>query len=332
MESKGFGDILTFFYLVVFDRDGRVMKRIKKYVIYTAIVGDYDDVPNYKVIDERFDYILFSDSINPGRIGIWEVRPIHFTHEIKTKVARWVKTHPEELLPEYESSMWLDASFVIKSSYVYDKFISLMQSPYLISTNPNPDVICIYQEMCSMMYLHWEQEDIIIEWGRFLRKENYPRWIGSYETGQLFRKHSNPKVKMFDLKWWHCIEKFARRDQFSFPYLLWKLNLRIVPFLPADVDTNNNEYLVLGNHANDKNKIVGGKSCHLIRYYRKHVDERETIENVLYWIYGRRHPFFLLQLIGLLFRAKHVVLCCFGKKNNTDYLAEIERMRKLNFG
>lgn len=304
----------------------------KKYVIYTAIVGNYDDIPVYSVTDERFDYILYSDSISAGKVGIWDVRPIPYTSESKSKTSRWAKMHPEELLQEYEASLWLDACVTIKSSYVYERFISLLESSCLISTNPNPDVICVYQEMCSMMYLHWEREDVIIEWGRFLRKEQYPRWLGSYECWMIFRKHNNQAIKMLDSKWWWCLDSYARRDQFSFPYLLWKFNIEAIPFLPSGIDIRHNEYLDWNQHANVGKKVVEGKACHLIRYYRKHVDERVKIENILYWIYGRRHPYFWLNTIGLFLRAKHVVLRCFGKKNNTDYLAEVERMREQNFG
>ena len=305
---------------------------MRKYVIYTVIVGNYDNVPDFGVIDERFDYIIFSDSIPAGKAGIWEVRPIPYTNEIKTKTARWVKMHPEELLPEYEYSLWIDACVNIKSSYIYERFVSLAESHCLISSNPNPDVICVFQEMCSMMYLHWEHEEKIIEWGRFLRKEQYPRWSGSFESWMVFRKHSDSKIKDFDSKWWWCIENYARRDQFSFPYLLWKMNIDAVPFLPSGIDIRHNEYLDWNEHANAGKKTVEGKACHLIRYYRKHVDERVKIENILYWIYGRRHPYFWLHTIGLLLRAKHVALRCLGKKNSTDYLAEVERMREQNFG
>ncbi len=304
----------------------------KKYVIYTAIIGDYDEVPCYSVTDDRFDYILFSDTIESGRVGIWEVRPIPYTNEVKTKIARWVKTHPEELLPEYDYSLWLDACVTIKSSYVYERCFSLTKTYSLISTNPNPDVICIFQEMCSMMYLKWERDDVIIDWGKFLRKEQYPRWFGSCESWLLFRKHSDNRIMSFDSKWWWCIENYSRRDQLSFYYVLWKLDLNVVPFLPIGIDIRNNDCVEWQNHSNAKNKIVGGKSCHLMRYYRKHVDERVKIENVLYWIYGRKYPFVWLSVIGLFYRLKHLVLYCLGRDNNTDYLAELDRMRKQNFG
>ena len=64
---------------------------MKDYVIYTAIVGDYDEVKQPVVIDDRFDYILFTDG-NKGNkreksIGVWKLRNLgvyHNTDSVKT--------------------------------------------------------------------------------------------------------------------------------------------------------------------------------------------------------------------------------------------------------
>lgn len=70
--------------------------KMNKFVIYTAIIGNYDEILQPQVIDDRFDYVLFS---NENRVGVWQVRPIAYVNDIQTKIARYVKTHPEELLP-----------------------------------------------------------------------------------------------------------------------------------------------------------------------------------------------------------------------------------------
>ena len=38
----------------------------KKYAIYTAMVGGYDEIMQSKVVDDRFDYILFSNDMGNG--------------------------------------------------------------------------------------------------------------------------------------------------------------------------------------------------------------------------------------------------------------------------
>ena len=92
------------------------------FAIYTACIGGYDNILQPKAIDDRFDYILFSDEVAKERVGVWQVRHVDYTNPDKTRIARYVKTHPEELLPEYEATLWMDANIQIVSSKVYGRF------------------------------------------------------------------------------------------------------------------------------------------------------------------------------------------------------------------
>ena len=67
-------------------------KQPKKYVIYTAMVGGYDEIMQPVVVDDRFDYILFSNDIKEDRVGVWQVRPIAYTNPDNTRICRYVKT------------------------------------------------------------------------------------------------------------------------------------------------------------------------------------------------------------------------------------------------
>ena len=89
----------------------------KKYAIYTAMVGGYDEIMQPMVVDDWFDYFLFSNDIKEDRVGVWQVRPIAYTHPDNTRICRFVKTHPEELLQGYEFSIWMDANIQICTIY-----------------------------------------------------------------------------------------------------------------------------------------------------------------------------------------------------------------------
>ncbi|MBO7144838.1 MAG: DUF616 domain-containing protein [Salinivirgaceae bacterium] len=293
---------------------------MKNFVIYTAIVGEYDEISQPLVVDDRFDYILFSNDIKVPKVGVWRVRPINYYNVVQTKIARWVKTHPEELLPEYECSVWLDARIIIKSQYIYDKTVELYDSKNILSLQTNPDFNCIYKEMIRMLFLQWEEESVILSWGHHLREENYPRNIGTKETGLLYRKHSDKTIKQFDELWWWCIENYSRRDQFSFNYVLWKLKITSNSFLPDVLGVRTSKYLCLNNHTNHKNKKISeGKCSLLLHYYYRHADETNIIVNAYYWIYGRKNPKLWLGIVGIIFAVKHVVMRCLGKKNNYEY-------------
>ena len=302
---------------------------MNKFVIYSAIIGNYDELLQPLVVDPDFDFVLFSNDIHEKQIGVWQIRPIKYQNEIQTKIARWVKTHPEVLLPDYESCLWIDARELIKSDLIYRVIKFYTKSKVLIATHDNPELSCIYQEMLSMMLQNKETEQTTIKWGSYLRSEDYPRWIGTNETGLLFRKHSEPLVQDFDRLWWWCIDKYSRRDQFSFHYVLWKLNIECYNILPPDIDVRHSEHIEVKDHLSTVTLTNDcSNSGQLIKYYRKHVNERQEIENVLYWIYGRSSPFFWYTFIGLFYRIKHLILFYLGRPNDSNYANEVSKIKK----
>lgn len=220
---------------------------MKKYVIYSAIIGAYDNIKQPAVVDSDFDYILFSDCITENKIGVWEVRKIDFTHPISTKIARYVKTHPHTLLSEYECSLWIDASVIIKSSYFYKRVKELYANYCAISTLIHPERNCIYQEACIVTCDHLEFEDVVVDWIKNIHAQHYPTDNGLCETGILYRLQSIEVSQMNEL-WWECIDKYSRRDQLSFNYVLWKLHLHNVAFFPIGVSIRESELMELADH------------------------------------------------------------------------------------
>ena len=290
---------------------------MKKYCVYTAIVGNYDEIRQPAAVDDDFDYLLFSDDVGEKQVGVWKVMPIGYHNEVKTKVARWVKTHPELLLPEYENSIWMDASVVIRDGSFYDRVKELTEQNELVSTLTHPDWTCTYQEMLHIMYLGWESESTTLDWGHHMRKEGFPRDVGTFETRVLYRMHNEKAVKALDELWWNCIEHYSRRDQYSFRYCLWKEKIECHGFLPEGFDAKDNPLFVVESHSGKSiNKRVGdGKKGWLMRYYYKHADEEVKIAHAVYWIYGRNNYQLWWELMGQAFRVRHLFLRLFGKKN-----------------
>ena len=296
----------------------------KRFCIYTAIVGDYDEIRQPLVVDDDFDYYLFSDNIKPQRIGVWEVRPIGYENLNQTKIARYVKTHPELFVKDYDASVWIDSSILIQTDFVYQRVRLLFKENVLVSSMAHPDWTCTYQEMLHIMYLGWETERVTLAWGHFLRKEAFPREMGTFETGILYRVHLDSRVEAMDKRWWNCIDQYSRRDQFSFRYCLWKDNVGIQAFLPDGYSIKDNPYFMFFKHKNNYSKNVNvyqktkdGKTedrSWLMRYYMKHADEKQRMENVYYWIYGRKQYWLWFQILGQYFRLRHLVLRVLGRK------------------
>lgn len=226
---------------------------MKKYVLYSAIIGAYDDIVQPLVVDEDFDYIIFSDSIKEEKVGVWQIRQIDYTNPIQTKVARYVKTHPHLLLPEYKCSVWIDASVIIKSDYLYNRAKSLYADKVAISSMKHPNRDCIYDEAVAVVMYNFESEETVLRWIDYLHQNHYPEHNGLCETGILFRSHDDV-ISRFNEEWWHCIEKYSRRDQLSFNYALWKNQVKCDFIFSKDVNIRNSTHISLLNHSQAPNR------------------------------------------------------------------------------
>ena len=228
---------------------------MKKYVLYSAIIGAYDDIIQPLIVDDDFDYIIFSDSIKEEKVGVWQIRQIDYTNPIQTKVARYVKTHPHLLLPEYKCSVWIDASVIIKSDYLYNRAKSLYADKVAISSMKHPNRDCIYDEAVAVVMYNFESEETVLKWIDYLHQNHYPEHNGLCETGILFRSHDDV-ISRFNEEWWHCIEKYSRRDQLSFNYMLWSQHLKRENFFPSGIFVRESMHVSIRQHANDRNKKV----------------------------------------------------------------------------
>lgn len=215
---------------------------MSNFAIYTACIGGYDNVFQPITVDERFDYILFTNDVKVDRIGIWRVRPIYYSNTDMRCIARYVKTHPEELLPEYDATLWMDMNIQIADSFVYKRFVALYESNAQIASIQHPERDCIYAEAFTLSNWRYENDYIAFEWCHKIRKEGYPQHRGLYETGILFRRKSDVMTKVNEM-WWDCINTYSRRDQFSCNYVLWKFGVKEEYFFSPGVNLRYTEHV-----------------------------------------------------------------------------------------
>ena len=230
---------------------------MKEFVIYTVLVGGYDDVLQPKVVDDRFDYVLFSNDFKETKQGVWTVREIPRVVENDNKrLSRYPKTHPETLLADYKASLYIDANIQILDQWVYDRFIELYSQNIefagiqLVLTGRD----CIYEHSFDMCQALLEHDYVAIRQCHRLYELGFPRHFGLNENNVLFRIH-NDKMKATDEEWWDWILNYSSRDQFSFMYCLWKNGVPLNYFLPEGEDTRNGTHFRLVDHDGDTNVI-----------------------------------------------------------------------------
>ena len=277
-----------------------------KYAIYTAMVGGYDEIMQPKVVDDRFDFILFSNDIKEDRVGVWQIRSIPYHNEDNTRICRYVKTHPEELLPEYEFSIWMDSNVCILTNYIYERSIELLEQGCKIASMNHLERDCIYDEAFIVLEFYLDYESVIINWCHKLRQQNYPKSNGLFETNVIYRQHIK-QIKELNTFWWSCINKYSRRDQLSFNYVLWKQGINCDYILPLRENTINSIHFDRVNHSKDNTRLIeyDKNLPWLIRYMDKVPSAYEDIKNLYYTIYNLPCPRFWSFLFGHLYRVKY---------------------------
>ncbi len=211
--------------------------RQAKSVVYTCITNDYDDLKEieiYKYVNKDWDYVCFSDNeefINQGKCGIWEVRPLQFNTLDNTRNQRWHKTHPHILFPDYQESIWIDGNINILT----DKLFRIIKNTDLDILVPEHfKNLCIYTEYQDVMKAKLDVKELINQELSLITNDGMPLNYGFAETNLLYRKHHNEKIINCMDMWWNFINKYSKRDQLSFTYVLWKHDIK-----PKDININN---------------------------------------------------------------------------------------------
>lgn len=223
-----------------------------KRAIYTAIVGGYDEIEQPPAIDKSFDYILFSNDYKESRVGVWEIRKIPYENKDKTRVARWVKTHPHLLLQEYQYSVWIDSNISIMENGAYHLFDELYEKGVLVSSFCHPLRDCIYDECLEVGLRNKDSFSVMNPYVRYLKNNHYLPHQGLCETNCVYRAHQCPEVVRFCTEWWIIIDTYSKRDQLSFNYLLQIYGVSFEYLLGKDHCARNHPFFRLTPHTSRK--------------------------------------------------------------------------------
>lgn len=223
--------------------------------IYTALVGGYDNIQQPEIVCHSIDYILFSNDIPKQSIGIWQVRSIDYFNEDKTRIARYVKTHPHKLLQGYDYCIWMDSNLRIKNQVFYDRIFEIVDQRTLVAGIIHPQICCVYDEC---LWIKFSQKDTfhnMIPQLKYLKSQGYPCNNGLCETNILVRNLQEQKVVSMCEDWWYMIDNFSKRDQLSFNYVLWKNHIPFISIFPKIEDTKKSPYYSKIEHKQNRSKL-----------------------------------------------------------------------------
>ena len=195
-----------------------------KIVLYTCMIGEYDDLLEPLVVQRDVDYVCYTN--NPKvKSEVFEIRKIReLIDNNLTKTARYHKINPHKLFPEYDVCIWMDSNF--HQQHDLHEFIERFKSSGKpLGIFKSRFRTCIYAELDACVQYGKDDPDVMKKQVEAFREEGYPKDNGLVETGLLIRRHNDPATIAFSEGWWEFVGKQSIRDQLSFNYVAWKQKL-----------------------------------------------------------------------------------------------------------
>lgn len=199
---------------------------MNKKCIYTIIVNKYDNLKEPFVKCDGWDFLCFSDMNYQS--DTWKIINIDIdTSAVRTQ--RHLKIIPPQEVLKYDYSVYCDGSMSVISDI--NKLCDDLQYPVFASVS-HPHRKCLYEEvMACIRFKKCDKNKLLSQMGCY-RNENMPIDYGLIESGVLLRQHNDLRCVEFCEKWWSEIIKHTHRDQISFPYIEWKMNVKFTTFSP----------------------------------------------------------------------------------------------------
>jgi hypothetical protein len=234
-------------------------------VIYTAIIGGYDELVEPDYIPEDWDFVCFSD--RDLKSETWDVRPILPLYIDNTRTARKHKLLTHRLFPDYEYSLWLDGNIKVRGDVneLLGHLDGCNYATYNHSQNQLDPRDCIYDEASAILYFGEinmkrnpekgikcfkdNPELIQRQMGRY-RDMHYPRNNGLVVQMEVLRRHNEQDVVDSMEDQWIELKYNSKREQLSFNYIAWKNDLK---FSYIQGDSRDNKYFLnMGKHRGKK--------------------------------------------------------------------------------
>jgi len=232
---------------------------IRKFVIYTAIFGTYDELIDPKFSDNTFDYVCFTDQSDLSS-NIWKIIKVPQLDVGATASNRMYKMLPHQFLPEYEASIYIDANIEIVKSPI--KFFNQILSSHSLAFPSHFSRNNIYDEAYVLLrsgrLSFFKAVDQMLEY----RRAGFISQVKMGEHNILLRCHSDTKYIMES--WWNEYLKYPSRDQLSLAFILWRMNF--LNFINCDESARKGEYFRLKPHVYSLNDSRVKKFFRIIFY------------------------------------------------------------------
>lgn len=202
------------------------------HTVYTAMIGQYEDLKTPTVITPGWRYICYTDQAITD--PVWEIKQVDVTMDAQ-RMARYIKINFHKYVTS-EYSLWLDASFRIDCDL--SKFWQHFRSP--ITAPAHPIRNCVYREVESCIFNKRGDSDVIRRQGDAYRAANVPPFAGIITSGVLMRQKTPACIKICE-EWWTELSQWSNRDQIAFARVTTRI---AVPTFKWDYTNNRDLHFV----------------------------------------------------------------------------------------
>ncbi|AXV16482.1 hypothetical protein CYG48_12760 [Neorhizobium sp. SOG26] len=172
--------------------------------------------------DPNVDYVVFTDDPEL-RSETW--RPILIKDPTldPSRLSKRYKHLPHVYLADYEESLYIDNTVKLK---VDPSAIFRRLSSHKLAMLRHPHRDCLYKEAEAVISMSLDSPAIIAEQLNIYRQAGFPEKFGLNAGTFILRKHSDPAVIRAMTEWHSQILRFSKRDQLSWNFVAWLLDLR----------------------------------------------------------------------------------------------------------
>jgi hypothetical protein len=215
--------------------------------IYTAIFGGHDDLKAQPACPGA-DFVCFTDD-DSLESAQWRVVACQPRYEHPRLSAKWFRTHPHVVLSDYRFTIWIDASFTLRSERFAAQVLGrLGESGFALPRHPHRDNLL--DEADVSLGLEKYRGQPIREQVEHYRLQGFDPHFGLWMTGLLVRDNANARIRRLDEMWMEENLRWSYQDQISLPYLFWRLGVE-----PGEVSFTgtlpNNDLFTISHHRSE---------------------------------------------------------------------------------
>ncbi|MCR5814505.1 MAG: DUF616 domain-containing protein [Desulfovibrio sp.] len=221
-----------------------------RWVIFSAVAGDYDSLKIPFWLDARFDYVLFADQPQP-ETGVWQIRPLPYLDYDLTRRTRYVKVHGPRLLQDYDFAIWVDQN-VILTADLSEEIEAFFKSGAALGTFFHPTRHTLVSEASACLALGKDEKEALSTQLARYQKLAVSDLVAN--TNVLFLRLGHPDLERLLHAWWAELVNYSRRDQLSLAYALQVSGCAWQPLARKGLcPANHSKFAVFGH---DKNRGI----------------------------------------------------------------------------